>query len=213
MTDFDDLHDDYDDDPIEAYCVRCRDTIEMEDPHAVWTRKGAPGTRGICPICGTTVFRMGRTDAHRALKKPGAVRVSEGAAQTRQALPTLAANATYIACADADAVFAHKLADDLNNMGIPAWVPRTGQEDVAWAGGVHPALNECTRLLVILSAAVLDDEPAATAWGYFRTQKKRIVVAQTAPVDVPDDLRRAPRVDFQADYRPALRQLVQALAE
>ena len=46
--------------PIEAYCVRCKHMVEMLDPEPVWTSKGTPGTRGVCPDCGTTVFRMGK---------------------------------------------------------------------------------------------------------------------------------------------------------
>ncbi len=222
MTDFDDTHDhdDEDLDPVEAYCVRCRDTVEMEDPQPVWTRKGTPGTRGFCPVCGTTVFRMGRTDAHAALKKPSAVRVAvaDGEGKHPASRPARAVAATYIAHAAADAPFAHRLASDLNNMGIPTWLPRAENGDIAWAGGVHPALEDCRRLLVILSGALLDDAAARAAWTYFRAHRKPIVVAQVASAAVPDDLRRAPRVDFGgvgigADYRHALRALVQTLAE
>ena len=215
MTDHATPHDDVfdDDDPLEAYCVRCKEKVEMEDPQPVWTRKGSPGTRGFCPVCGTTIFRMGRTAAHRGLKKPKAVKVAEGASHSRQRHPRKAVSATYINYADADAVFAHKLADDLGNMGVQTWLPRATNGDVAWAGGVHPALEDCTQMLVILSAGAAADEAVREAWDFFREHKKRIVVAQVGAVDVPDALRRAPRVDFRDDYRPALRQLVQALAE
>ncbi len=207
------------DEPIEAYCVRCRDTIEMEEPQPVWTRKGSPGTRGFCPVCGSTVFRMGRTDAHREMKKPAPVRVVDGPTPApghhsagRHAAGS-ASHATYIAVASADAVFAHRLADDLAHMGIPTWLPRAQGEAVAWAGGVHPALEECTRLLVILTPGVLADEAARAAWGFFRERRKPIVLAVREGMDVPDELRRARRVDFRGDYRPALRELVQALGE
>ncbi len=210
----DDLHDD-DQDPIEAYCVRCRDKVEMEDPQPVWTRKGSPGTRGLCPLCGTVVFRMGRTDAHAALKKPGIVRaaVADGAGRQKPSRPVRAVAATYLAYADADAPFAHRLASDLNNLGVPTWLPHAENGDVAWASGVHPALEDCRQLLVILTPATAVDEAARDAWAYFRQQKKPISVALAAPMAVPDDLRRAPRVDFTGDYRRALRALVQSLAE
>ncbi len=216
MADLEHLHDDVhrpDDDPLEAYCVKCKATVEMEDPQPVWTRKGAPGTRGFCPVCGTTVFRMGRTAAHQGLKRPRAVRVAEGATARRQGHPSRAVSATYVNYADADAVFAHTLADDLNNMGVHTWLPRAENGGIAWAGGIHPALEDCTQMLVILSAAAVDDGRVQKAWAYFRDKRKKIVVAHAAPVAVPDDLRRAPRVDLTGEYRPALRQLVQALAE
>jgi len=55
---------------MEAYCVRCKAKREMADPHPVYTDKGRPGTRGTCPVCGSNMFRMGKTDAHASLPKP-----------------------------------------------------------------------------------------------------------------------------------------------
>lgn len=206
---------DEENEPVEAYCVKCRETVEMESPQPVWTRKGSPGTRGICSICGTTVFRMGRTDAHASLKKPSAVRaaVADGDSKQKPSRPVRAVNATYVAYTDTDAPFAHQLSSDLNNMGVPTWLPRAENGDVAWASGVHPALEDCRQLLVVLTESVLSDDDARAAWAYFRQQKKKIAVALVEPVAVPDDLRRAPRIDFSQDYRRALRALVQALAE
>jgi DNA topoisomerase-1 len=42
----------------------------MQDPQAEYTKSGAPGTRGTCPVCGTTLFRMGSTPAHAGLTPP-----------------------------------------------------------------------------------------------------------------------------------------------
>jgi DNA topoisomerase-1 len=42
----------------------------MQEPQAVFTNNGTPATRGKCPECGTTLFRMGRTDAHAGLRTP-----------------------------------------------------------------------------------------------------------------------------------------------
>jgi DNA topoisomerase-1 len=42
----------------------------MQNPQAEYTKSGAPGTRGICPVCGTTLFRMGATPAHAGLTPP-----------------------------------------------------------------------------------------------------------------------------------------------
>ncbi len=42
----------------------------MRNPQPVYTQKGAPGTRGECPECGTILFRMGATPAHAGLSKP-----------------------------------------------------------------------------------------------------------------------------------------------
>lgn len=42
----------------------------MKDPQPLYTKRGQPGTRGVCAVCGARVFRMGRTPAHASLPKP-----------------------------------------------------------------------------------------------------------------------------------------------
>ncbi len=59
---------------MEAYCVKCKTKREMVDPKPEYTANGTPGTRGTCPVCGTTLFRMGRTDAHEGIPKPEKVK-------------------------------------------------------------------------------------------------------------------------------------------
>jgi len=58
------------DELVVAYCVKCREKREMETPEAVYTKSGSPGTRGVCSVCGTAMFRMGATPAHEGLPKP-----------------------------------------------------------------------------------------------------------------------------------------------
>ncbi|HEX9091683.1 MAG TPA: DNA topoisomerase, partial [Anaerolineales bacterium] len=55
---------------MEAYCVKCRTKREISDPQPVFTSNGTPATRGICPVCGTTLFRMGNTPAHAGMIAP-----------------------------------------------------------------------------------------------------------------------------------------------
>lgn len=59
---------------MEAYCVKCKSKREMVDPKPEYTANATPGTRGTCPVCGTTLFRMGRTDAHAGIPKPEKVK-------------------------------------------------------------------------------------------------------------------------------------------
>lgn len=55
--------------------MKCKQKREMKDPQAVFTSTGTPATQGLCPICGTKQFRMGRTDAHQGMVPPeGAVK-------------------------------------------------------------------------------------------------------------------------------------------
>ncbi|MEX2030101.1 MAG: type I DNA topoisomerase [Anaerolineales bacterium] len=55
---------------METYCVRCKQKREMSEAVAVFTATGTPATRGVCPVCGTKLFRMGRTPAHEGLTPP-----------------------------------------------------------------------------------------------------------------------------------------------
>ena len=55
---------------MEAYCVKCKTKREIKNPKAVFTSKGTPATRGECPVCGTNLFRMGRTEAHAGMEPP-----------------------------------------------------------------------------------------------------------------------------------------------
>lgn len=55
---------------MEAYCVRCKTKHEIKNPIATFTAQGTAATRGECPVCGTTLFRMGSTSAHAGLQPP-----------------------------------------------------------------------------------------------------------------------------------------------
>ena len=66
---------------MEAYCMKCKTKREMKDPVATFNAKGSPVTLGICPVCGTKMYRMGKTPEHEGLtppEKPQKVEVREG---------------------------------------------------------------------------------------------------------------------------------------
>ena len=42
----------------------------MTEPKAEYTVTGTAGTRGKCPVCGTTMYRMGATPEHADIPKP-----------------------------------------------------------------------------------------------------------------------------------------------
>ena len=44
---------------VQAYCVKCKAKREMKDPVAVTLKNGKPATKGECPVCGTTIMRIG----------------------------------------------------------------------------------------------------------------------------------------------------------
>ncbi len=53
-----------------GYCVKCKEKREMNQPEAVYTSSGTPGTRGACTVCETKMFKMGRTPAHDHVPPP-----------------------------------------------------------------------------------------------------------------------------------------------
>lgn len=55
---------------MEAYCMKCKTKREIKDPIASFNAKGSPITIGTCPVCGTKLYRMGRTPAHDGLTPP-----------------------------------------------------------------------------------------------------------------------------------------------
>ena len=66
---------------MEAYCVRCKAKREIAQGQAIFTASGTPATKGACPVCGTTVVRMGRTAAHEGLTPPVVERTKRAAAR------------------------------------------------------------------------------------------------------------------------------------
>ena len=55
---------------MQAYCVKCKEKREIENPEPTWTKTGTPATKGVCPVCGTGLYKMGRTSAHEGLEPP-----------------------------------------------------------------------------------------------------------------------------------------------
>jgi len=48
-------------DLMQAYCVKCHAKREMKDAKAITMKNGKPATQGVCPICGTKMFRIGKS--------------------------------------------------------------------------------------------------------------------------------------------------------
>ncbi len=46
---------------MQAYCVKCRAKKEMKDAKSITMKNGKPATQGVCPTCGTKMFRIGST--------------------------------------------------------------------------------------------------------------------------------------------------------
>src|SRR5687768_14279739 len=55
---------------MEAYCMKCKTKREMQEPVASFNANSSPVTIGVCPVCGTKLYRMGKTEAHEGMTPP-----------------------------------------------------------------------------------------------------------------------------------------------
>ena len=46
---------------MQAYCLKCRASRDIENAQEVTLKNGRPATRGKCTTCGATVFRIGKS--------------------------------------------------------------------------------------------------------------------------------------------------------
>ena len=45
---------------MQAYCVKCRAKREMRNARPITMKNGRLATQGVCPTCGTKMFRIGK---------------------------------------------------------------------------------------------------------------------------------------------------------
>jgi hypothetical protein len=43
---------------VEAYCVKCKAQRKIKDAKTVTMKNGRLAAKGVCPVCGTTLFRF-----------------------------------------------------------------------------------------------------------------------------------------------------------
>jgi len=41
------------------YCVKCRAKRDVSNPQKITMKNGKPAMKGKCPVCGTTMFKIG----------------------------------------------------------------------------------------------------------------------------------------------------------
>ena len=45
---------------VSGYCLKCKTQRDIRDPQAITMKNGKPATKGSCPTCGTTIFKIGK---------------------------------------------------------------------------------------------------------------------------------------------------------
>ena len=43
---------------VEGRCMKCKAQVEIKDPEEVTMKNGMGAIKGVCPTCGTKVFRI-----------------------------------------------------------------------------------------------------------------------------------------------------------
>jgi hypothetical protein len=46
---------------VEGYCVKDRRRVEMVNPHPITMVNGRPAMAGVCPHCGTKIFKISKS--------------------------------------------------------------------------------------------------------------------------------------------------------
>jgi len=64
--------------PVQAYCMKCKTTRAMQEGRAIFTANGRPAAEGVCPECGTKLFKFGGTPGHAGLTRPPAATGKQG---------------------------------------------------------------------------------------------------------------------------------------
>ncbi|MCX6012140.1 MAG: DUF5679 domain-containing protein [Chloroflexi bacterium] len=44
-----------------AYCMKCRAKKDMKNAVKITMKNGKPATQGVCPSCGTKMYRIGKS--------------------------------------------------------------------------------------------------------------------------------------------------------
>ncbi|WP_172667710.1 DUF5679 domain-containing protein [Flexilinea flocculi] len=55
---------------MEGYCVKCKAKREIVGATPSFNKRGSAVVFGTCPVCGTKIYRIGRTDLHKGMEAP-----------------------------------------------------------------------------------------------------------------------------------------------
>ncbi len=122
------------------------------------------------------------------------------------------AQAAFFSYSRDDSEFALRLAADLKAAGANVWLD---QLDIApgqrWARTVQDALNNCPRLLVILSPSSVSSTNVEDEVAFALEEHKTVIPVFYRDCKVPFQLRPFQYVDFRTDYDRGLRTLLRTL--
>ena len=118
----------------------------------------------------------------------------------------------FISYSREDSEFALRLAGDLKAAGAAVWLD---QLDIApgqrWARAVQDALNDCPRMLVILSPSSADSTNVDDEVSFALEEHKTVIPVLYRDCKIPFRLRPFQFVDFRGDYESGLNGLLKIL--
>ena len=45
---------------MDGYCLKCKAKREIKNAKPMVMKNGRPATQGTCPVCGTTMYKIGK---------------------------------------------------------------------------------------------------------------------------------------------------------
>jgi len=126
---------------------------------------------------------------------------------------TAAPPTAFISYCRDDSEFASRLAEDLKAAGAPVWLD---QVDIVpgelWDVAVERALNQCPRMLVILSPASVSSPNVLDEVSFALKKGKTVIPVLHRDCEIPFRLDRLQHLDFRTNYDRGLKALLRVLA-
>ena len=122
----------------------------------------------------------------------------------------------FISHANQDAQFAHRLAADLQRLGVQVWIaPESIRGGEGWVKAIERGLKESSHMVVVLTPAALEskwvEKETEVAIARERRGLMQIIPLNVEPCEVPPLLSSYQRVPFRRDYDVGLSQLADIL--
>jgi hypothetical protein len=125
------------------------------------------------------------------------------------------ADRVFICYSRKDKDFVLELAANLENRGVPIWLD---QWDILpgddWDLTIEKALNDCTRLLLVISPSSVDSEEVRSEWRSALDKGKIIVPILHKPCKIPYRLNSIQYIDFTScspDNKESIEQILNTL--
>jgi hypothetical protein len=123
----------------------------------------------------------------------------------------------FICYSRRDENFVIKLATNLKRLGVPVWLD---QWDIPiganWNRTIQTALNECSRLLLVLSPSSVESDDVECEWLSALDMKKVVIPILYQPCNMPFRLKLIQYIDFTSrslDDEKSLEHILEALGK